>query len=249
MGPTEGEPITYTWNPFYNLIWLLPWVLVILVIVLLPENRRAPVFWILIPLILLRILWAGLLYSFDLGIQLSPLVDSLLFGFTINWLLAERIGNRNRAATWLLACVVFAIVLALSVIGLGNSALPAALAGAMTIGILIISLTLAAVFCRKKFYPSRFSVWTALWIIFLCLPPFLFIALVNAFMSNNPIMLLFHIATAYAIFALSIIGSLIPFEILLFSNRFWRHRFNMVFGLEIQEKPPEQNAENAPEDM
>ncbi len=244
LGPKEGTAINYYWNPLYNVAGALPWLLLIGAMVLFKENRCRQALWMLLPLAALKGLWTAIAAVMSLAgmpseaaVLFGMLIDCLLIGFVLNWLLAERIGNRNRFATWLLAMGVFGLVLIASLASFGmeeETAMVAIFIG-LTVAVLLISFTLAGFLCRKKFGPVRFSLWAALWVLVSTFGLFIVVAVIQAVIYNTSLlMMLTGIFIAAPIYAGILIVGLLPFEILLFKNAFWRKRFEAVFGLKTQ---------------
>lgn len=244
LGPTEGAAITYYWNPIYNVTGMLPWLLVVLVFVLFRENRTLKALWILLPVLLFRLLWAGFAALMSIPSEAAvifvSIVNCLLIGFALNWLLAERIGNRNRFITWILAWVVFAAVLVvmLGSLGFGAEAIAFLIFIGLSVGILMVSFPLAAFVCRKKFGPVRFSLWTAVWVFLMTIGFFLTVGIIQALMIDySAVLILLQVLTASLIYAGVLIVGLLPFEILWFKNNFWRKRFEAVFGIKTRPVP------------
>jgi hypothetical protein len=241
LGPAEGAAITYYWNPIYNVTGTLPWLLVVVVFVLFKENRTLKALWILLPVILFRLLWAAFAALMSIPSEAAvifiSIVNCLLIGFALNWLLAERIGNRNRFITWLLAWVVFAAVLVvmLGSLGFGAEAVAFLIFIGLSVGILMVSFPLAAFLCRKKFGPVRFSLWMALWVLLMTVGFFLTVGFIQSLMINySMVMILIQVLTASLIYAGILIVGLLPFEIVLFKSSFWRKRFEAVFGIKTR---------------
>lgn len=238
LGPNEGTAISYYWNPIYNVLGLLPWMLLAAAFLFFKENRCTQAMWILLPVVLLRLLWVGFAVLASIPSEISTLfvsmIDCLLIGFVLNWLLAERIGNRNRFVTWLLAWLIFALAFGMILInlGLGTEAIQVSIFIGLTVGILMLSFALAGFMCRKKFGPVRLSLWAALWTVLLTNSFFLMVAVIQAAMfgmSFSGVML--QVLMVGFIYSGILIAGLLPFEILLFANAFWRKRFEAVFGL------------------
>ena len=237
LGPKEGAAITYYWNPIYNVIGLLPWLLLVLAYVLFKENRCVQALWILLPLVLFKLLWWGFVTMMGIPSEASvmfiSMIDCLLIGFVLNWLLAERIGNRNRFVTWLLALLLFVLVLGTTMVnfGLGTESLAVSIFIGLTVGILLLSFVLAGFMCRKKFGPVRFSIWMAVWVFIMTNVFFTVVALIQVVLSPVSFLMMFlQILMVALIYAGVLIVGLLPFEILWFKNTFWRKRFEAVFG-------------------
>jgi len=244
LGPEEGTAVSYYWNPVYNVLGSLPWLLLVLGFVFFRENQKAQALWILLPIIIFRLLWAGFAAAVDIpseaNVMFLSLIDCLLIGFTLNWLLGERIGNRNRFVTWLLAWLIFIVTFAVILInvGFGRDAIQLSIIIGLTIGILMVSFPLAAFICRKKFGPVRFSLWMAVWILLAAISFFMVVGIIEALTVNYSMMvILLQIFMASLIFAGILIAGLLPFEILWFKNAFWKKRFEAVFGIKTRPAP------------
>lgn len=176
------------------------------------------------------------------------IINCLLIGFVLNWLLAHRIGNRNRFVTWLLALLVFVVVFCVMLIslGTGTEAIQVSIFIGLTAGILLVSFALAGWICRKKFGPVRFSVWLAVWILFTTTVFFVGVASIQAMMINyySFTELLLQILMVVLVYGAILIFAMLPFEIVLFANRFWRKRFDAVFGLKPKTAAVEAAAAN-----
>ena len=249
LGPKEGTAIIYNWNPLYNLAGLLPWLLIAAAFVLLKENRRGQALWILLPVLVFKGIMCGIIVLMsalagmpsEISLLFHALADCLLVGFVLNWLLGERIGNRNRFMTWLLAIIVFAAVWGASLvsIGTGTEAMGVSVFIGITVSVLMISFALAAFLCRKTFGPVRFCLWMTLWVFVFTNGLFLVVALIQiATMGMQyAAMMLLGILMGGGIYSGILLVGLLPFEIILFANGFWRKRFESVFGLKAPTPP------------
>lgn len=243
LGPKDGKPVSYYWNPLYNVLGALPWLLLVLTFILLKENRTPQAFWILMPIVLWRLAWmlfASLMHiPSQAGAIFVSLIDCLLIALAINGLLAQRIGNRNRFATWLLGWGVFAVVYGAVVVnlGFGSDTVQASIIMGITAAALMIGFALAGLLCRRKWRPVRFSLWLVLWLWVLSAVSFLSVMLVVAAINNFSIAgeLLQVLIVSLVFTAIMAIG-LLPFEILFFKNSFWRKRFEALFGIKTPEK-------------
>lgn len=251
LGPTEGARAEYTWNPLVNLIGLAPWLVLVGLLVGLRENRHWQALWIVLPLIGFRLLWAGLARLMDAPSEavtlFAILIDCLLIGFAANWLLAERIGNRNRFVTWLLAWAIFGAVfgVALASFGVRIYLGQMVIILGVTAAVVMVSFVLAGFACRRKFGPVRFSLWMALWVLLTTVTMILSVILIPVVMSGISVTdMLAQVAVVSLVYAGIVIGGLLPFEVLLFVNRFWRRRFEAVFRLGRKEAQPTPEAES-----
>ena len=225
----------------YSISGMVVWLLLAAAFVLFKENRCLQALWILLPVILFKLLWAGLATLMripsEASVMFVAMIDCLLIGFVLSWLLAERIGNRNRFVTWLLALALFALAFGAVLInlGFGIEAIQISVFLGLTVGILLLSFTLAGFMCRKKFSPVRFSVWMAVWVLLLTNGFFMAFVLIQCVLSHTPLgMIPVQVLLAGLIFTGILIILLLPFEILLFKNAFWRTRFEAVFRLKTK---------------
>ncbi len=237
LGPSEGPPVTYTWNPLYNLVGILPWLLILLAFIIFKENRRLQALWILLPVLLLKLVWAGFAKMSGMpsesSLLMGSMIDCLLVGFVLIWLMAERIGRRNRFVTWLLAWLVLGAALLAMIVNLGGGMYMVMLSIfiGLTFGILMVSFPLAAFSCRKRFSGLRFSLWLALWVVLATFVFYTAAALIQVMASGlSLVMVLMQILMVVFIYAGILVASLLPFEILWFKNAFWRKRFEAIFG-------------------
>lgn len=220
---------------------VIPWLLLVLAFILFRENRKPQALWIVLPLILLRLIWAGFSAIASIPSEAAAvfifMIDCLLIGFALNWLLADRIGNRNRFITWLLSVMIFAAVFAATLvnIGLGSEALQVSIFIGMTVAILSISFPAAVFLCRKKCGAIQFSVWTAVWIILMTSLFFTGIVMIQSAISGFSVMqVLPQVIVVMLVYAGILIVALLPFEILWFNNSFWRKRFEALFGIKTR---------------
>ena len=90
------------------------WIVLAFVILLVRDNRDPHVLLIFIPIFLIRLLWSRfqpiLGAPSDVLAVLGMLVDAFVVGMAVLWLLAYKLGNRNRFISLLLALVVLVAV-------------------------------------------------------------------------------------------------------------------------------------------
>jgi hypothetical protein len=237
LGSNEGEPVYYFWNPLFNLTGLIPWLILLAAFVLFRENRRRQAMWILAPVMVIYLLLIGFLKLTD---QLSDVVtiydgifETLAIGFAVIWLLAERIGGRNRFLTWLAVLAVFLVFLGTSTVTLtsGFERIIMSISLGISVGIVLIAIPLAAVMCRKHFGSVRFCLWTGFWILIVTLLAMVTFAAIQMRNMSELFEYFTQVLMAILIFSGVLIAGLLPFEILLFANSFWRKRFEKVFGI------------------
>jgi hypothetical protein len=237
LGSNEGEPVYYFWNPLCNLIGLVSWLILLAAFVLFRENRRRQALWMMVPVLVIYIaLKAYLKFSNPFSVETTiflGLYETLVLGFAVIWLLAERIGGRNRFLTWLAALAVFLLFIGVSLSTLTSvfERIIMSVSQGMSVGIALIAISLAAVMSRKRFGPVRFCVWVAVWLLIITPLLLLAAAAIQIRDVSGTFDNLIPILKTSLIFAGVIIAGLLPFEILLFVNRFWRKRFDKVIGI------------------
>lgn len=242
LGPKDGTPVSYRWHPWYHVLGALPWLLPAAAFILLKENRRSQVFWILLPVLLCRLLWTAFTVitnmPLDSAVQFTVMIDCLLIGLALNSLLAERIGNRSRWVTWLLAWLVFAGVYGVMLvnIGLSSTTIQVSIVMAIILAILMLSAPLAAFLCRKNFGAVRFTLWTLLWLWLLTMTLFTAVLVIQSALSGSMFVavMLLQVLMIGSIFTAFLAVTLLPFEILWFKNPFWRKRFEALFGIKTR---------------
>lgn len=236
FGPTDGKPVLFHFSPLYHVQGLIPWLLLPLAFVALPENRNTQVAWILAPgAVLGAVYWAAVAATKPTSgsvAQANLLFTTIVLGLSLVWLLGERIGNRNRVISFLLAAFIYFGFLGVNLLSGGfNKDLVAIsfLAAAMILPILF-SLGMAAFLSSKRFGRVRFAVLTGVclfiseWIIFLAVAlPFDSTRSTAAQLSEA---LLVSLLIALVCFV-----CLLPFLVVLWTNRFWRRRFECVAGI------------------
>jgi len=171
--------------------------------------------------------------------------NSFVAGIAALWLLGNRIGNRSRLATFLLAVLIMAIMCAFGIVSLGEFKLSSDLAGismvfAVAAATVLLAFVLAGWACRKSYSAIRFMLWLAVWIGAVCLLTMVIVAvisvIVGAIMGNAP-PLGFLLSMAYMIPFISLIiagfiyAILLPYMILAFNSDLFRQRFYGCFRL------------------
>ncbi len=235
LGPVDGEPIDYYWNPLNHCSGLLPWLLLGAAFIFCKENRRTSALWMLLPLIVSGLAWSG--FTQILGMPssttalINPVIYSLLIALALIWLLGERIGRRHRLATWFLGLLIFATLAGLLLlnIGLGDDAIQIMIFYGIMVAVLLLSLVIAGLWGRKKPGPVRF-IFKLSTCILLTL-----VTLVLGMVSLHSGISLRSIALQVLLSALAcagvMIALLLPLELLLMIHPFWRERFEAVMGI------------------
>lgn len=264
LGRTESDPVTYTWSFIDNLSGLVVWVAVLIVFILFRENWTPKAFLILLPMFVVSVVWLGLKKATGMPSNAAMMYDiifnSLVAGIAALWLLAERIGNRNRLATFLLAVVVMAIMCALGIVSLGGFKLSADMAGISVVFAVLAATALLAFaitgwMCRKSYSAVRFMLWLAVWTVAPCLLMMMIVAAVSVIgglvMGNGlPPQALLLMALMFPLAGLILGGFiyaiLFPFMILAFKSDLFRRRFYGCFRLKGMLAPAVAESQDQP---
>lgn len=241
FGPTDGEPVTYHFNSLYHAQGMIPWLLLPLAFVVLRENRTARAAWILAPIALVATVYLVVIRMMRVTsgstAQLHVIFTVIVVGFSLVWLLAERIGHRNRFVTFLLASLIYFGFLGVTLLANGCSEDVTAIAGltAVSLPAILLALFIASPHRTKPFHGARFVAWVG---------GTLFLALLVIF---STIMFVFYRAPGRSVegllrelliasFLSSLIyyAALLPFLVLLLANPFWRKRLGAVLGIQTE---------------
>ena len=241
FGPTDGKPVTYHFNPLYHAQGMIPWLLLPLAFVALRENRTPRAAWILAPIALLATVYLVVIRMMRVtsgsAAQLHVMFTIIVLGLSMVWLLAERIGHRNRFVTFLLASLIYFGFLGVSLLANGRSRDVTAIASlaAVSIPAILLALFLATPHCTKPFHGARFVAWVGVALFVALLVTFSVIMFVFYRPSNRSIeSLLRELLIASFFGSLIYYAGLLPFLVLLLANPFWRKRLEAVLGLQTE---------------
>jgi len=232
----------YPWKWYYSMPALGLWIVLALAILLVRENRDPRVLLIFIPIFLMRLLWSRfqpiLGAPSDVLEVFRALIDALAIGLAVLWLLAYKLGNRNRFVSFLLALVVLAGLTIVAVVSYQVWApfVDYELVTFQSLGIATVLLifVLAGWRCRKRYGPWRFMLWLAVWTIVISLVAIIAFFLIaegpsdpiEEILRQMPRVLLVGLIFAICIYVLNL-----PFMILAFASPFFRRRFYAYFHL------------------
>lgn len=245
FGPQDGEPVTYRFHLLYHAQGMIPWLLLPLAFVALKENRTRQAAWILAPIALLAAVYSAVMriVPMDSGgvVQLNVMFAIMVVGFSMIWLLAERIGNRSRFVTFLLAALIYFGFLGVTLLGSGFQKDVIAIAGlaAVSIPAILLAFVIASPHCRKPFGAARFIITIGAALFFVLLVIFSVILFVFYPAQDRPMKDLMNELLIGCLFgSLIYYVVLLPFLILLLAHPFWRKRLEAVLG--VQAKVPSQ---------
>jgi hypothetical protein len=236
----EGTATIYPWKWYYSVPALGLWIVLALAILLVRDNRDPRVLLIFIPIFLIRLLW--LLFLPILGVPSSVLVvfgmlvDALVAGIAVLWLLAYKLGNRNRSVSFLLALVVLVAATIVAIVSyqawLSGVDFEILVVQALGIVTMLLVFVLAGWCCRKRYGPWRFMLWLALWTMVISLVGMSTFFLISVRPSGRElIQQIPEVLVAGSIFAICIYMLNLPFMILAFVTPFFGERFYAYFHL------------------
>lgn len=178
-------------------------------------------------------------------VQLNAIFTILVVGFSMVWLLAERIGNRNRFVTFLLATLIYFGFLGVNLLsgGFGRDMIAIASLAAISIPAIICAFIIAALISPKPFNSTRFIIYIGVVLFIVLLTIFWIIMFVLYPVPEIPInRRITELLMASFFGSLIYYAGLLPFLVMLLANPFWRKRFEAVLGIQkkIDTQPPPQ---------
>ncbi len=235
LGTKEGAAKEFAYTPPSVLPRLLPWILLLLLF-LLPINRCAQAWWVLVPLAAVGGVSALLGLAFAFGssepVDLFRLVfSSVAFGIAALWLVSGYMDRLRRPAVFFLALLTVGVAAAIAYacradwetsdpIELGFAVFPA-----VCVLIITLAMTLAALMCRRRYYPLRLVAWLSLFLVagwLLTVAPVVVISYILGGMSDPR--QFFGALVVVPIVAALTLAVLLPFLFLSFLEPFYRKR-------------------------
>jgi len=240
LGIKEGTATIYPWKWYYSMPAFGIWIFLALAILLFKDNRDPRVLLILIPIFIIRLLWS--LFLPVLGVPTTRLVvfgmlvDALVIGLAVLWLLAYKLGNRNRFISVLLAFIVLLAATFIAVVSNQTWSLRGSrevmVVQVLEIVIMLLVFVLAGWCCRKQYGPKRFMLWLAFWTIVISLVGMFIYFLISMRPSADELInQIPEVLVGSLILAITIYMLNLPFLILAFASTFYRERFYAYFRL------------------
>lgn len=238
LGPTDGKPVSYHFSPLYHAQGFIPWLLVLLAFVVPKENRTLQVAWIFAPIALLAAgYWAFMTIAKTTTgdrAQMNMFFTITVLGFSMIWLLADRIGHRDRLVAFLLAAVIYFGFLGADLLtsGFGEDTMTVAILASLSILPILLAFAAASRLSSKSFGKVRFLVVAGA-VLFVSFAVILSVVMLITHPGHSLRGRIDELAFASLIFSAVFLVALTPFLILLWTNHFWRRRFECVTGIRI----------------
>ncbi|HUW19980.1 MAG TPA: hypothetical protein VMW16_11825 [Sedimentisphaerales bacterium] len=256
LGEKESSAVTYEWKWYYHVPGLLLWAILILVLVLIKANRSPRAWLILIPLLIVNLLWSVLRQLLHVpsaqGEMFGMVVNSLAAAVAVLWLVGDKIGNRSRLVTFLLALVIMAGVGVAGTVSYGMADFSEqTLSVLMLLGVLVLSTLLGFVLsgwrCRKRYSSVVFMLWLAVWVIAAAMASMLVLytlVFIIQGVSISTFKVLMVACIVGLIFGLCIYIINLPYMILGLRSAFFRERFYACLRLKSMAGAPGPAAES-----
>jgi len=261
LGQKEGTAVIYNWRWYYSVPGLALWVVLIGAIVLVKANRNPQALLILMPLLIVNLLWLGFVkllhFPSSARVQFDPLFASYTIGVAVLWLLAHKLGNRNRFVTFLLALIIMIVIDFVGIASYGMGAfsgetmLFTAFLAVLSFAVLV-GFVLAARQCRNRYSGLRFVLYLALWTVAVCLAstlvfyPIVFIIQQVPVPISTVLLVALIAGLAFGAFLYVIV---FPFMILALRSSFFRERFYACLGLKSMPTTPGQADADLPDEQ
>lgn len=160
------------------------------------------------------------------------LFNSFTIGIALLWLLAHKLGNRNRFITFLFALIIMITISIVGQVSYGEFSEQTIIFLFFIIFLslaVLISFVLTGWRCRIKYTGLRFILWLALWSIISSLAAMMTFMVLTTIVQRPPLYLLKSMLLQVLIFGfvegLLLYAINLPFMILAFYSPFFRERF------------------------
>lgn len=229
-------------------------------IMLVKANHNPRALLIVLPLLAVNLLWLGFVKLLNFPsiarVQYDPLFVSSTVGIAVLWLLAHKLGNRNRFVTFLLALIVVIVVGYVGLISYSvhsdETTMFLSLLAILALAVLI-SFVLSSWRCREHYNGLRFILWLGFWTVIISIIAILtFMVVMFGFEGRLPRnvtdMLLQVLVVGLVIGLLSYVINL-SFMILALGSPFYRERFYACLRLKSMPKTIGQADADRPNDQ
>jgi hypothetical protein len=243
LGPREGKPVIYDWKWHYNLGGFGLWIVLVLALVFVRENRNWRVLWVFLPLGIVSMMWLGFIECMDVGSRETEMFGGLCqsgaFCITILWLLGHKVGRGNRIVTFILALVAMSIVGFVGIASYCGLELSGDMAVfvivlALAMVTLVMGLVLAGWSCRRRFGGLRFCLWLLVWTLIACIMNILIVSAVMWVVAPPPVSVsevLAQIGIFVLVLGLCVYSANLPYVLLGLASRFFRKRLYALAGV------------------
>ncbi len=243
-----GEFTTYYWNPLWNVTFIIPWIL-LLVVALHGRNRIERGWTVLLPFLALQVPLSALdcingfvNATFPPGF-LVDMCSMVNLGFAAVWAYSHAMQGRTRFGAFLVAGYSFAVaslLTAASITGVEPFMTFIMTIMGTVLGMLaLLALALAGYCCRRIYSPRRFVMWLLLWnvvipaivvvpLLLLMILPMMIGGVLQGGMLFGQLMLGLGLILVTAVL-LSVFA--FPYLLLTFRSECYRTRFHGIFRL------------------
>jgi hypothetical protein len=185
--------------------------------------------------------------------QFDMLFNAFTIGIAMLWLLAHKLGNRNRFITFILALIVMIFISIVGQVTYGEFSEQTIIFLFFIIFLslaLLISFVLAGWRCRDKYTGLRFILWLALWSVIASLITMMVFMVVTMVIQRPPLdmlkSILFQVLIVGLVTGLILYIINLPFMILAFCSPFFRERFYACLRLKSMPTNTTQSNSNLP---
>jgi hypothetical protein len=165
LGEHKGIATLYDWKWYYNVSGNLLWLALLLAIAAPKSNRDLRILLILIPVLVANVLYVALKRVSGMpasaAARYDMILQSLVVGTAILWLLAPRFANVRGLGRFLLSLGVLVGVAYLGVlsIGMSSSTREVFMFGTCLQVVLLVGIVAAGHLCRWRYRPWRLLLW------------------------------------------------------------------------------------------
>lgn len=243
MGDKEGPRVNYEWVPPSLLPRFVPWIAVLLLL-LLPANRRPQAWLVLLPMGVVWLIDVVLkvatpeMFS-DANDYLALALTSLAFGMAVLWLLAGYLAGLSKPVVFLVTTLIISASSILAYLIRSDWSELVPVTAMIVVALVLLSLltalalVLSALMCKRVYRPTRLLAW------------FVGFLLAGWLVISSPFVIVFTVATltrggwpqmlgfllGIVVFALLTFAVVLPFLLLSFVESHYKERFIALFGL------------------
>lgn len=237
MGESRGSDVFYNWRWYYNTPGLGLWIVLVIGLIVIKENRTPRILFIFVPFLILSVLWFLITQMMNFSssadiVTFNMMFNSLAAGIALLWLFTPELGRLNPWFAFFLSMILimmFFLVGIVSYHGFGFSQ------DTIVVLTMLVVLALAMLFgfilagwrCRKRYGPVRFMLWLAIWMVIICVISILVFYMIAFAVERAPIpisTILIMATTVGLVLGICLYLINLPYMILALSNSFFRER-------------------------